>query len=182
MNQEKKVITTIKKSTFWIAMIFATFFFVSTSQASGEKQQGKHNTESRFELHLSHDLRMLLNQEMIEIESGMTKILTAISSGNWEMITNIAKKIKKSFILKQKITLQQKEELHRTLPNEFIAMDRSFHSTAGKLAHAALDHDGELVNFYYYKLHEKCTKCHSKYATKRFPNFKGVHLSKGDQH
>lgn len=182
MNQEKIVKTIIKKTTFWAAIILATCWFVSTSQAAGEKQPENHNTEKGFELLLSHDLSVLLNQEMNEIESGMTKIIPAISAGNWGTITHIAKKIKNSFILKQKITPQQKEELHSSLPKEFIAMDRSFHSTAGKLAHAALDHDGELVNFYFYKLHEKCTKCHSKYASERFPNFKSVQQGKGDQH
>ncbi len=182
MNQEKTVKTIIRKSTFWATIIFATCYFVSTSQAAGEKQPENHNTEKGFELHLSHDLKGLLNQEMNEIESGMTKIIPAISAGNWDTITHIAKKIKNSFILKQKITPKQIEELHSSLPKEFIAMDRNFHSTAGKLAHAALEHDGELVNFYFYKLHEKCTKCHSQYASERFPNFKSGQQGNGDQH
>ena len=172
MNHEKTVKTRTKKTTLWAAIILATCCFVSTSQASGAKQPENHNTENGFELHLSHDLSVLLNREMNKIESGMTKIIPAISAGNWDTITNIAKKIKDSFILKQKITPQQKEELHSSLPKEFIAMDRGFHSTAGKLAHAALDHDGELVNFYFYKLHEKCAMCHAQYASERFPNFK----------
>ena len=180
MNREKNIKATI------VAMIFfATYCFISTSHASEKKQPENHNTDNRekgFELHLSHDLNALLNQEMNEIESGMTKIIPAISAGNWDTITHIATKIKNSFILKQKITPKQIEELHSSLPKEFIALDQNFHSTAGKLAHAALDHDIELVNFYFYKLHEKCTKCHSQYASERFPNFKSFKQGKEDQH
>ena len=182
MNQENTVKTIMKKITFLAAIMLATFCFVSNSRASGEKHPENHTTGKGYELHLSHDLNELLNQEMNEIERGMTKIIPAISAGNWDTIAHIAKKIKNSFILKQKITPEQMEELHSSLPKEFIAMDRNFHSTAGKLAHAALEHDGELVNFYFYKLHEKCTKCHSQYASKRFPNFKSVPPGKDDHH
>ena len=61
-------------------------------------------------------------------------------------------------------------------------MDRDFHSYAGKLAHAAHKQDGELVNFYFYKLHSQCMKCHSKYASERFPNFQKIEHSKSDHH
>jgi hypothetical protein len=182
MNQERIIKTIMKKTTLLAVIMVATCCFVSTSHASGEKQPEVHNTGKGFELHLSHDLNGLLNQEMNELESGMTKIITAISAGNWDTIIQIAKKIKNSFILKQKITPKQMEELHSSLPKEFIAMDRDFHLTAGKLAHAAFAHDGELVNFYFYKLYEQCTKCHSQYALERFPNFKSVQQGKGEQH
>ena len=177
MNKGKNI-----KATFLAVILFATYCLISTSHASEKKQPENHNTEKGSELHLSHDLNLLLNQEMNEIESGMTKIIPAISAGNWDTITHIAKKIKNSFILKQKITPKQIEELHSSLPKEFIALDQNFHSTAGKLAHAALDHDSELVSFYFYKLHEKCAKCHSQYASERFPNFKSFKQGKEDQH
>ncbi len=72
---------------------------------------------------------------MNEIEGGMTKIIPALAAGNWDTITHIARMLKNSFIL------NQRKELHSSLPKEFIAMDRAFHSTAGKLAHAALQYD-----------------------------------------
>ena len=153
-------------------------FFISTTRASEAKKRESHTIEERPAVHLSHDLKVILNQEMNEIEQGMMKIIPAISSGNWENITKIAKKIKNSFILKQKLTEKQIEELHHSLPAEFIEIDHSFHSTAEKLAHAAFQHDGELVNFYFYKLHSQCIKCHSKYASERFPNLKKVQQGK----
>ena len=61
-------------------------------------------------------------------------------------------------------------------------MDHSFHSTAEKLAHAANQHDAELVNFYFYKLHSQCVKCHSKYALERFPSLKKMHQGESDHH
>ncbi len=173
----------MKKTTLLAIVIImvTTCCFVNISHASGKKQPEAHKTEKVFELHLSPDLDELFRQEMNKIETGMRKIFTAISAGNWDTIAQIAKKLKNSFILKQKITPKQIDELHSSLPKEFIAMDRNFHSTAGKLAHSALEHDGELVNFYFYKLYEKCTKCHSQYASERFPNFKSVQQGKGEQ-
>jgi len=177
MNKRKNM-----KATFLAVILLAIFCIISTSHASEKYQPKKHNTEKGPEIHLSHGLNLLLNQEMNEIESGMTKIIPAISAGNWDEITHIAKKIKNSFILKQKITPKQIEELHRSLPKEFIALDQNFHLTAGKLGHAALNHDSELVSFYFYKLHEKCSKCHSQYASERFPNFKSLNQGKEEQH
>jgi hypothetical protein len=116
------------------------------------------------------------------IEEGMMKIIRGIAAGNWETIANIAQQIKNSFILKQKLTQKQVEELHNSLPAAFIEMDHSFHSTAEKLVHAAHENDGELVNFYFYKLHSQCIQCHSKYALERFPNLKKVQQGKSDHH
>ena len=180
MINEKSVKKFMRKAICFAVIASSTCFFISTAWASDAKQRESHTTEERSTVHLSHDLKVILNQEMNEIEQGMMKIIPAISAGNWENITLIAKKIKNSFILKQKLTEKQIEELHHSLPAEFIEMDHSFHSTAGKLAHAALDHDGELVNFYFYKLHSQCINCHSKYATERFPKLKKIQQNKDD--
>ena len=158
----------------------SAFLFIGIGQASDARQQEKHTVAERPAIHLSNDLKVILNQEMNEIEQGMMKIVPAISAGNWENIMAIAKKIKDSFILKQKLTEKQSEELHHSLPVDFIEMDHSFHSTAGKLAHAALEQDGELVNFYFYKLHSQCINCHTKYASERFPNLKKARQGKSD--
>jgi len=172
LPEEKSVKKVMKKAIYLAMIASATYCFISISQASEVKEHETPTIEKSSKLHLSHDLKVILNQEMNEIQEGMMKIIPAISAGNWETIANIAKKIKNSFILKQKLTQKQIEELHGSLPAEFIEMDHNYHSTAGKLAHAALQHDGELVNFYFYKLHSQCIKCHSKYASERFPNFK----------
>jgi hypothetical protein len=168
------------KTIFFALIASATCCFIGISQASDVKNSENHMNEERSILHLSPDLKVILNQEMNAIEQGMMNIIPAISAGNWEKITKIAKKIKASFILKQKLSEKQIEELHHSLPAEFIEMDHSFHSTAGKLAHAAIKHDSELTNFYYYKLHSQCIKCHSKYASERFPSLKNIHQGKSE--
>ncbi len=178
----KKGARKIMGKVICVAMITAaTCYFISISQASEAKKHEQHMAAEGSEIHLSHDLMEILNQEMNAIEQGMMDIIPAISRGNWEDITNIAKKIKNSFILKQKLTEKQIEELHESLPAEFIEMDHGFHSTAEKLAHAGMQQDGELVNFYYYKLHSQCMKCHSKYASERFTNLKKMGHGK-DEH
>jgi len=60
-------------------------------------------------------------------------------------------------------------ELHEKLPGDFIAMDRRFHATAGKLAHTAASRDGELATFYYGRMLDGCVNCHATYASGRFP-------------
>ncbi len=180
MTNENCVKRIMCKAICFAVIASSICFFISTAWASEAKKRESHTIEERPAVHLSHDLKVILNQEMNEIEQGMMKIIPAISAGNWENITKIAKKIKNSFILKQKLTEKQIEELHHSLPAEFIEMDHSFHSTAGRLAHAALEHDGELVNFYFYKLHSQCLNCHSKYASERFPKLKKIQRNKGD--
>jgi hypothetical protein len=182
MTQIKKVKRATKKTICLAVMVLTPFFFISIGYSSEGKKQEKHTIEEGYELHLSHDVKEILNQEMKEIEEGMMEIIPAISAGSWETIVNIAKNIKDSFILKQKLTKPQIEELHHSLTAEFVEMDQNFHATAGKLANAAHQQDGELVNFYYYKLHSQCMTCHSKYASKRFSSFQESLHVKSDHH
>lgn len=133
----------------------------------GHKMESKKGVES-----LSHDLRGLLSQEMIALEKGVSSLVPQIAAGNWHEIETTAKKIKASYILKQKLTKEQAKELHAKLPESFVEMDGAFHRDAGMLAHAAENKNAELVNFYFYKMNSACTSCHSKYATHKFPSFK----------
>jgi hypothetical protein len=120
-------------------------------------------------LHLSPELRNLLNQEMAAIQQGMMDLVPAIAAGDWDAAAGIGKKIKASYIMKQKLTAKQKEELHRLLPPGFIEMDQNFHNSAGMLAHAAEMKNADVVNFYFFKLNQACVACHGKFASKRFP-------------
>jgi hypothetical protein len=118
---------------------------------------------------LSHDLRDLLSQEMVALQSGMMSIIPAYVSGNWEEIEKTAYKMKSSYILKQKLTEIQVKELHTSLPHEFIEKDQRFHYLAGMLEHAAKNKKPELVNFYFSEMNESCVSCHSKFVTHKFP-------------
>ncbi len=144
-------------------MLSATPFALATEQNHHEK------TSSEHDIQISPDLKNLLNQEMTAIQKGMMELIPAIAAGNWEEVATIGKNIKASFIMKQKLTKAQKQELHRVLPADFIERDQSFHMSAGMLAHAAEQKNADVVNFYFFKLNEACVSCHSKYATDRFP-------------
>ena len=149
-------------------------FFPWVSLADDEKHAAEGQAGNK--IHLSADLRNLLGEEMVAIENGMKNLVPAISSGEWEKVASIAQNISNSFIMKQRLTTAQKDELHRVLPGQFIEMDQDFHNSAGMLAHAAGMKNADVVNFYFFKLNSGCVACHSKYATERFPG-----LVKGDK-
>jgi len=123
------------------------------------------------EFNLSEDLKAVLLEEMRAIEKGMTKLVHEISHGNWSNIEKIGKTIEESYIVKQKLSKQQMEELHRKLPVGFQRLDGKFHKLAGALARSAKERNIDLVVFYFYRLNESCARCHSKYAKSRFPGF-----------
>jgi len=99
----------------------------------------------------------------------MMSIIPAYISGNWGEIETTAGKIKNSYILKQKLTEDQKKELHSVLPPEFIEKDQKFHYLAGMLEHAAKNKKPELINFYFSEMNESCVSCHTAFATHKFP-------------
>jgi len=157
--------------------IFSIFIFVVISLyifQSAMAAETDHHVEvsTGHGIHLSDGLKLLLNQEMVAIQQGMMDLIPAISSGNWDEVALIGKNIKASFIMKQKLTKAQKEELYRVLPQDFVELDQAFHKFAGMLAHAAEKKNAEVVNFYFYKLTEACISCHAKFATVRFPGLK----------
>ena len=154
-------------------LFFPLFTLAGDEEHAAERPAGN-------EIHLSADLRNLLGEEMLAIENGMKNLVPAISSGEWEKVASIAQNISNSFIMKQKLTTAQKDELHRVLPSQFIEMDQGFHNSAGMLAHAAGMKNADVVNFYFFKLNSACVACHTKYATERFPGLlKG---NEGDSH
>jgi hypothetical protein len=120
---------------------------------------------------LSPELRELLSKEMVAIQNGMMSIVAAYASGNSEETASIAAEIKSSYILKQEMTRQQRHELHQKLPKSFIHLDHQFHNYAGLLEEAARNDNGELIGFYFSKLVDSCSDCHSQHARHKFPAF-----------
>ena len=120
---------------------------------------------------LSPEVRALLGEEMLAIQSGMMTVIPAYASGNYAEIASIAEQIKNSYILKQDMTRQQMNELHQKLPDLFIQLDQQFHSYAGLLEEAARKNNDELIGFYFSKLVESCSNCHSQHARHKFPAF-----------
>lgn len=128
-------------------------------------------------LHLSSGLTQLLQQEMQAIQQGMQALIPAIVSGNWEAVAETGEKIQHSYLMKQQLTGEQRQELQRSLPQGFRELDRSFHHAAGMLAHAARMKNADVINFYFYKLTDTCVACHTRFAVNRFPE-----LSSADSH
>jgi len=120
---------------------------------------------------LSPELRDLLSREMVAIQNGMMSIVAAYASGNSEETASIAEEIKSSYILKQEMTPQQRHELHQKLPRSFIHLDHQFHNYAGLLEEAARNNNDELIGFYFSKLVDSCSGCHSQHARHKFPAF-----------
>ncbi len=147
------------------------FILILTSISDYSGDQDPHQQAESGEIHLSVDLRELLKQEMLEITKGMESLVLWVSSANWHEIETTGRSIQNSYILKSKLTKDQKQELHNVLPAEFKSLDKKFHHYAGMLSHVAEKKNMELVNFYIYKMNEVCTSCHSKFVANRFQGF-----------
>ena len=121
---------------------------------------------------LSPELQQLFSKEMIQLNQGMQEIIIAYTSGQWDSIIPIAKKMENSYVLTQNLSKDQMHELHSKLPTAFVELDEKFHYYSGMLSHASEMKKVELIGFYYAKMSETCVSCHSLYATHKFPSFK----------
>jgi hypothetical protein len=117
---------------------------------------------------LSPELRAAFIAEMQSLDTGLQGAVSAIARADWAAVERIARAIKGTFILEQRLGPEQLNELHRVLPEHFLELDRQFHAQSERLAHAAKAADGELTAFYAYKLTEACVSCHAQYARHRF--------------
>ena len=123
------------------------------------------------DIKLSPDLHNLLRAEMREIASGIQGVALSLATADWKSIQKTSAKIRASYIMENKLTPTQADELNKALPEQFKRLDAEFHQRAEKLRLAAVERDSELVVFHYSRLLESCTQCHSAYASKQFPGF-----------
>ena len=131
--------------------------------------QGDH--EAAPALKLSTETRELLRAEMRAITGGIQAIAAAIATGDLETVAESSARISASYIMEQRLTARQREEL-QALPEHFHRLDRRFHQDATRLTHAAEQGDAELAAFRYYRLVDSCVACHSAYAAHRFPGLR----------
>jgi len=122
-------------------------------------------------LKLSPKLRGALVAEMAGLKEGMADLTGALATGDWPRASKRALAIRDSYILKQKLTRDELEELEHALPQDFQDMDVRFHRHAEALAQAAERHDGELAGFYLGRMIDGCVSCHTRYATHTLPGF-----------
>ena len=122
-------------------------------------------------IELSHGTLNLLRAEMREIAGGIQGIALSLATADWRAIEETSAKIQASYIMAQKLTVDQKKELKTALPERFKQLDAEFHQRAGKLGAAAAARDPELAAFHYSRMVESCISCHSSFASERFPGF-----------
>jgi cytochrome c556 len=118
---------------------------------------------------LTPRLKILLTDEMQQVAKATSELTVTISAGDHATVNRLASAIRDSFILKQSLTEQDKKDLMSAVTPEFIALDKHFHGLAGKLAVQAQMKNSELQNYYFSRMLETCTACHSQFATDRFP-------------
>jgi len=131
-------------------------------------QESKINPD---DLHLSQELRALLQAEMAEIAGASQAIVTSFVMGDLQSIQRTSEQIRASYVMEKNISNSQKKELEEALPEHFKRLDAEFHGRAQKLGLAAAAEDRELVAFHYYRMLETCASCHASFAKSRFPGF-----------
>ena len=173
---------------FSAACICASLLFLPFT--ANAEDHGKHHKMNAEKMHktnhhknsnavlLPKELEALLLQEMNSLEKGLSQLMPEVVAGNWENIQSIGQQMHDSYILKQSLSKDQIQQLHRSLPGGFKRLDHQLHHSAGMMTHAAEKQNMELVNFYLYKVIETCVSCHSQYATDRFPQL----ISKKQHH
>lgn len=144
-----------------VALILATSAVAQDAPAEGQ------------DLKLSPELMNFLRAEMRALLGGVQDLPVGIATADWKGVAATAAQIRDSYILTQNLTDAQKAELEVSVPEHFKRLDAEFHREAQKLEAAAIRHDAQLSTFYYYRLLETCTACHSRYAPSRFPAFGG---------
>jgi hypothetical protein len=123
-------------------------------------------------LKLAPKLRAALLAEMAGLKAGVAELSVSLANGEWEKAAERATRIRDSYIMKQKLSRAELEQLERSLPADFIVMDERFHRHAEGLAQAAHRQDHELAVFYFAKMLEGCGSCHASYAAHTFPGYR----------
>ena len=149
----------------WLATLA---IFLMTGPASVHAEEA---VALKEDLRLSPELTDILRAEMREIMSGVQSVTLSLATGDWQSIQDTSAQIRASYIMEKRLTQAQSDELEKSLPEEFKQLDAEFHQRAEKLGVAAAAQDSELVAFHLSRLLESCGRCHSAYATARFPGF-----------
>jgi hypothetical protein len=123
------------------------------------------------QLPLSAELMGLLRAEMQALLGAVQTIPAGIATGDWHQVVETSAQVGASYILEQKLTASQRQELKDKLPALFKHMDAAFHAEAKKLEAAAKQHNAQLASFHYYRMLETCSACHADFASTRFPGF-----------
>ncbi len=153
-----------------IVMLLVIWSVLSVSAEDGISKTVKGREGS--EIHLSKKLHRILSAEMNAIQNATTNLAVAIPAGKWNSIVETAQKMKKGYVIKQRLSSEELKEFYRSLPTGYKNIDHEFQNSLNDIIQSAQKHNVESTNLLFYKLFESCVKCHSEYAKKRFPGFK----------
>jgi cytochrome c556 len=151
--------------------LLAVFVVIGSLLAGSVNTDAAEDHASNQGIRLSPGLVDLLRAEMREISGGVQGVPLSLATADWESIQQTSANLHASYIMKKKLTSAQADELKRALPEQFKQLDSDFHQRAEKLGEAAAAHDVELVVFHYSRMLESCARCHSAFASDRFPGF-----------
>jgi hypothetical protein len=157
---------TRRRVVAWAALVLAPFGLVAA--AAEEAAPPAAGSPS---LALSAELRAALIEEMQAVERHTAAVVAGTARANWEAVEAAAHQIAGVFILERALSPGQREELHRVLPGEFLALDDWFHREATALAGAARRREAPLVVFHTQRMLGACVDCHASWARERFPGF-----------
>lgn len=121
---------------------------------------------------LTPKLRGLLIKEMRQIDQAMQDVFSAIIKGEHERVAEKGQAIHDSFILKQSLTEEDRQDLKAAVPSAFLQMDAHLHELAASLAESGHSEDTPRQLETFTKMTEACVACHSTYTTDRFPGLK----------
>ncbi|MDE3109967.1 MAG: cytochrome c [Acidobacteriota bacterium] len=120
---------------------------------------------------LTPRLRGLLVSEMVSVRTAAHGILDGLVNGDDASVAMLAQRVHDSFIMERSMTPRDRKDLEAALPKEFVAMDQSFHATAGQLAEAARAHERASEHVLFDRMTATCSACHSRFATDVFKGF-----------
>lgn len=117
---------------------------------------------------LTPRLQDLLRQEMVSIQAAGQEILAALVAGDDARVGRLAQQIHDSFILRQSMTAEDKQDLMAVVPEAFVQRDKAFHQLAAQLAQAARAGDRAAQHASFAEMIQACSGCHARYARDRF--------------
>jgi len=156
--------------------LLASIFLVSILAGCGQKENDKSvkeqpsGTTHPVKINLPEKYRLLLRNEMREIQVAMQRLVPMITQGQTKPATQLAEQIHTSFILKQSLSPGELKELVTLLPKDFVQLDRAFHADAKQLAEASARSDFKTSGDIYGRMINGCIHCHSTFASEQFPN------------
>lgn len=154
--------------TYTLALILAITTIAAVSAQSNEPVGPR----------LPSNVRALLLEEMNAILLASQEILDAMVRGDHETVAINAQAIHDSFILRQKMTDEDRQALRNAVPDSFVQQDQAFHTLTAKLAAAARNGDHSKQKILFDEMLGSCIACHERYAHDRFPNLVDIETRK----